>query len=97
MDQNAEDEEHKWLKKLTFSVKPRLFNYPIVHIRGISQTTGEFVLASYDYPSYDVFVVLYNHYTDCFRKVKVQGKYEVKRDLPTGIFVSDYVESVRLL
>ncbi|CAN6872991.1 hypothetical protein Bca4012_046128 [Brassica carinata] len=100
MDQNAE--ERKWLKQLTFSVEPwkSLFNYPFIHIKGITQTTGEFILAPYVYTSYDVYVVLYNHYTDNFRKFKVQGnaKYDfIKRNHGTGIFISDYIESVRFL
>ncbi|KAG2300419.1 hypothetical protein Bca52824_036891 [Brassica carinata] len=100
MDQDAE--EHNWLKKLTFSVEPwkKLFNCSFVHIKGITQTTGEFILAPYYYKSSDVYVVLYNHYADTFRKIKVQGnaKYDfIMRNHLPGIFISDYIESVRFL
>ncbi|XP_056846796.1 putative F-box protein At5g15670 [Raphanus sativus] len=101
MDQNAEDKEQKWLKKVNFSVEPgkNLFNCPHVYIKGITQTTGEFIMVPYSYYSGDVYVVLYNHYTDTFRKIKVLGDaaYDVKRHRGTGIFISDYIESVRFL
>ncbi|KAJ4882746.1 putative F-box protein [Raphanus sativus] len=99
MDQNAE-EENKWLRKLTFSVEPweTLFNSPSVFIKGITQT-GEFILAPYHYyNSDDVYVALYNHYTDTLEKVKVQRSAEYSlRNHAQGIFFSDYVESVRFL
>ncbi|CAN6872989.1 unnamed protein product [Brassica oleracea] len=100
MDQNAE--ERKWLKKLTFSVEPwkSLFHSPSsVSIKGITQT-GEFILVPYYYNSYDVYVGLYNHYTDTFRKVKAEGNEDndfIKRNYVRGIFFSDCIESVRFL
>ncbi|KAF2538979.1 hypothetical protein F2Q68_00022705 [Brassica cretica] len=95
MDQNAE--ELKWLKKLTFSVEPWKNLLRFVYIKGITQT-GEFIMAPYCYDSENVYVALYNHYTDTLRKIKVQvsADFNFKPNLP-GIFFSDYIECVRFL
>ncbi|KAL0887840.1 hypothetical protein Bca101_011823 [Brassica carinata] len=93
------DEEHKWLKKLTFNVEPWKDLFRCIYIKGITQT-GEFILAPKDYSPDNVYVVLYNHYTDTFRKINVQGNADndfKPKSVVKGIFFSDYIESVRLL
>ncbi|WZZ91183.1 hypothetical protein YC2023_119762 [Brassica napus] len=93
MVQNAE--ERKWLKKLTFSVEPWKSSCRFIYFKGITQT-GEFIMAPYCYDSENVYVALYNHYTDTLRKIKVQvsADFNFKPNLP-GIFFSDYIECVR--
>ncbi|KAH0860764.1 hypothetical protein HID58_089025 [Brassica napus] len=95
MVQNAE--ERKWLKKLTFSVEPWKSSCRFIYFKGITQT-GEFIMAPYCYDSENVYVALYNHYTDTLRKIKVQvsADFNFKPNLP-GIFFSDYIECVRFL
>ncbi|KAF8052391.1 hypothetical protein N665_1562s0002 [Sinapis alba] len=96
MDEDPE-EGNKWLMKLTFSVEPWNGLFRNLYITGMTQT-GEFILAPY-FNSDDVYVGLYNHYTDTFRKIKVQGKEDndFKRNHVKRIFSSDYIENVRLL
>ncbi|KAJ4882747.1 putative F-box protein [Raphanus sativus] len=94
MDQDAE--EHKWLKKLTFSVEPWKSLFDFISIQGIT-LMGEFILAPYGYSPHS-YVVLYNHYIGKFSKIKVNGNPGCSYTrYPGGIFFSDYIESVRFL
>ncbi|KAF2538978.1 hypothetical protein F2Q68_00022706 [Brassica cretica] len=95
MDQD--DEEHKWLKTLTFSVEPWKSLCRDFFIKGTT-LMGEFILAPYGYSPNDAYVLLYNHYTGNLRKIKVKGNAGCSfTRYPGGIFFSDYIESVRFL
>uniref|UniRef100_A0A0D3EF86 F-box associated beta-propeller type 3 domain-containing protein n=1 Tax=Brassica oleracea var. oleracea TaxID=109376 RepID=A0A0D3EF86_BRAOL len=89
---SSDDEEHKWLKTLTFSVEPWKNLCRDFFIKGTTMM-GEFILAPYGYSPNDAYVLLYNHYTGNFRKIKVKGNAGCSfTRYPGGIFFSDYIE-----
>ncbi|CDY26451.1 BnaC09g42170D [Brassica napus] len=69
---SSDDEEHKWLKTLTFSVEPWKNLCRGFFIKGTT-LMGEFILAPYGYSPNDAYVLLNHHYTGNFRKLKVKG------------------------